>query len=85
MGPGIEILVRFFGRAREIVSTSEERLRVPAGCSVAQAADALGEIHAGLAPHLPSCSFAVNERYARRDHRLETGDELAVIPPIGGG
>ena len=28
---------------------------------------------------------AVNERYARRDHVLASGDEVAIIPPVAGG
>jgi molybdopterin converting factor subunit 1 len=28
---------------------------------------------------------AVNERYARRDHVLVSGDEVAIIPPVAGG
>lgn len=81
----IEVVVRYFGRAREVVGSTEERRTIPAGSSVAHAAEALARAHPALAPHLESCSFAINERYARGDERLERGDELAVIPPIGGG
>jgi len=80
------VLVRLFARAREVAGRAEETLRVPReGCSVAQAAEALARLHPLLAPHLESCSFAVNERYAGREEPLKPGDELAVIPPIGGG
>jgi molybdopterin synthase catalytic subunit len=81
----MEIRVQFFGRAREVAGVAEERLRLPDGTTVAAAADRLAERHPGLAAHLARCSFAVNESYAGRDARLAAGDELAVIPPIGGG
>jgi molybdopterin converting factor subunit 1 len=29
--------------------------------------------------------LAVNERYAKRDHILASGDEVAIIPPVAGG
>ncbi len=81
----VEVRVRYFGRAREIVARGDERLTLPEGSSVAEAAEALGAAHPSLAPYLPNCSFAVNERYATREERLAEGDELAVVPPIGGG
>jgi molybdopterin converting factor subunit 1 len=81
----MEIRIHFFGRAREVAGLPEERLGLPEGATVAQAADRLAERHPGLGPHLARCSFAVNESYAGREARLGAGDELAVIPPIGGG
>jgi molybdopterin converting factor small subunit len=33
----------------------------------------------------PEPLVAVNERYARRDHVLVAGDEVAIIPPVAGG
>ena len=29
--------------------------------------------------------MAVNREYAREDHVLDAGDELALIPPVSGG
>lgn len=84
-GETVEIRVRLFGQAREAAGLGERTLRVPRRASVEQAARLLGAEHPGLAPHLERSSYAVNESYARRDERLEEGDELAVIPPIGGG
>ncbi len=81
----VEVRVRYFGRAREIVARGDERLTLPEGSSVAEAAEALGAAHPSLAPYLPNCSFAMNERYARKHEALRAGDELAVIPPIAGG
>lgn len=81
----IEVRVLLFGRAREVAGASEWTLRLPEMAHVREAALALGAEHPALAPHLERCSFAINERYAGRDERLQAGDELAVIPPIGGG
>jgi molybdopterin converting factor small subunit len=33
----------------------------------------------------PEPLIAVNERYARRDQVLSSGDEVAIIPPVAGG
>jgi molybdopterin converting factor subunit 1 len=38
------------------------------------------------ASRLPSEPLvAVNERYAKRDRVLVSGDEVAIIPPVAGG
>jgi len=33
----------------------------------------------------PDPLIAVNERYAKRDCVLASGDEVAIIPPVAGG
>ena len=81
----IDVRVRLFAQAREAAGASERILRVPAASTVREAVELLGRACPALAPHLERCSFAVNESYARGDEVLGAGDELAVIPPIGGG
>lgn len=79
------VRVRLFARARELAGASELALEVPRDADVREASRRLGEVHPALAPLLERCRFAVQESYAAPDYRLHEGDELAVIPPIGGG
>jgi molybdopterin converting factor small subunit len=53
----------------------------------ATAGDVLGHVQTlPSADRLPQHPLlAVNERYARRDHVLATGDQVAIIPPVAGG
>jgi molybdopterin converting factor subunit 1 len=83
--PEVEILVRFFGQAREAAGVGEGRYRVPQASTVGDVARHLASWHPALAPHLERCSFAVNESYVDRRARVHGGDEVAVLPPIGGG
>jgi MoaE-MoaD fusion protein len=39
----------------------------------------------GLGAEPEGLLYAVNKEYARRDHELSEGDEVAVIPPVSGG
>jgi molybdopterin synthase catalytic subunit len=39
----------------------------------------------GLGAEPEGLLYAVNKEYARRDHELADGDEVAVIPPVSGG
>lgn len=52
---------------------------------VPEARTLLAERHPALARLLPTCAVAINRAYAAADARLADGDELAFIPPVGGG
>jgi molybdopterin converting factor small subunit len=41
--------------------------------------------HVELAGYERSISTAVNGDYARMDHQLHDGDEVAFLPPVSGG
>jgi molybdopterin converting factor small subunit len=82
---GIRLRVLLFGPAREAAGVSEASLVAPPGISVGAAADLLAEAYPSLARHLARCSFALNQEYVSRGAPLADGDQLAIIPPIGGG
>ncbi|HEY7529530.1 MAG TPA: MoaD/ThiS family protein [Gemmatimonadota bacterium] len=77
--------VLLFGRVRELAGTGQTTIPVRPGATVATIAGLLADANPGLAPHLQRCSFAVNASYAPRSAVVHPGDEVAVIPPIGGG
>ncbi len=76
----MRITLRSFGPLREARGgRGDEELDVPAGASV-------GEVVGGLAlPVGLPVTCAVNESVVSRDTVLQEGDELALLPPVGGG
>ena len=76
----MEIEVRLFAALRERAGGPSVTLELPAGARVR---DALEEL-SGLADGVPLV-MAVNREYAAEDHLLDSGDELALIPPVSGG
>lgn len=85
MSDETRVVVRLFGPARESAgaATVELELSLPA-----TAADALAELvraHPGLAPLLPRLRVAVNLEYVDARTPLAPGDEIAILPPVGGG
>jgi molybdopterin synthase catalytic subunit/sulfur carrier protein ThiS len=58
----------------------ENELELPEG---ARARDVWALLELGSEP--PGLAYAVNRQYVDRDHGLEDGDELAIIPPVSGG
>ncbi len=74
------VRVRLFAILRERAGADEVELELPDGARVSDALERLGH----LAADLPLV-MAVNREYARGDRALDSGDELALIPPVSGG
>ncbi|MGE3175731.1 MAG: molybdopterin converting factor subunit 1 [Planctomycetota bacterium] len=81
--PTIRVRVLCFAAVREALGEDRVDLDVPAGTTVEQLQQRLGE----RAPRLQrlQVAFAVNQGYARGDRVLQQGDEVALVPPISGG
>lgn len=74
----------FFAAYREWAGADSLDADLRAGATVA---DLVAEVRRapGL-DRLPEAPVvAVNEEYARLDHRLREGDEVAFLPPVSGG
>jgi molybdopterin converting factor subunit 1 len=76
----VEVTIKLFAMLRERAGAREVTLELPSGARVRDAIAALGDVAAGL-----PLVMAVNREYARDDHVLGPGDELALIPPVSGG
>ena len=79
----IEIQVLFFASAREAAGTARLVQTLPAGATVRDLAASLYDAAPGLREL--RLRFAVNTAYAQQDTALHDGDEVACIPPVGGG
>jgi MoaE-MoaD fusion protein len=76
----MEVTVRLFAMLRERAGAREVTLELPDGARVSDALAELGSIAEGL-----PLVMAVNREYADEDQVLDSGDELALIPPVSGG
>jgi molybdopterin synthase catalytic subunit len=81
----VRVRVRLFARYRE--ATGQERLDVelPEGGTVETAWSAVVARHPQLEQYRPFTLFAVGHDYVQPDHRLTSGDELCLFPPVSGG
>ena len=78
-------MVRLFARLRDIAGAAELLRDVPAGSTIGTIwRDLVGEFPE-LGGYERSISSAVNADYARMDHAVHEGDEIAFLPPVSGG
>ena len=81
----MHIQVLFFGRLKDIFGRNGDTLELPECSTVQQMLE-----HSALqAPKfqawIPSMAIAVNQHYSSKNHILNDGDEVALLPPVSGG
>ena len=78
----IEVTVLYFAVLRERKGVASQTVRVPRDST-------LHEIYTQLFPPGPEgilpVGFARNQHHASGDERARDGDEIALLPPLGGG
>jgi molybdopterin converting factor small subunit len=79
----MEIQVKLFAAARELAGAGLIVKAFPPGMTVQDVAEVLFETYPGL--RKMKLQFAVNAIYARPETPLKDGDQVAFIPPVGGG
>ena len=79
---GVRVTLRYFAVLRERRGREEEELEIRPGTSVAELYAAL--FPAGPEGRLP-VACAVDRAYVTGDHRLQGGEEVVFVPPLGGG
>ena len=81
----MRVTVRLFARLRDIAGTAELVRDVAPGATVGSVWTDLAREFPDMARYERSISTAVNADYARMDHALGEGDEIAFLPPVSGG
>jgi molybdopterin converting factor small subunit len=76
------VIVRYFASLRETRGIDSEEIEFQTGQTIGELYDQL--FPAGPEGQLP-VGYAKNERMTCRTERLSDGDEVAFLPPLGGG
>ena len=79
----MRVVVLFFAGARDVVGSTLAHRSLPEGAVLGDLVKALLAAHPALAEM--RLRFAVNSSYAGPEATLHDGDEVACIPPVGGG
>lgn len=82
----MNVTVLAFARVRELLGGDTHELQIEDGATVADVWDVLANRYAQLAPLAGSTRIARNGRVvADAAERVQDGDEIALLPPVGGG
>lgn len=81
----IVVTVRLFAAPREFTGKSVIELSLPHGACLSDLIDRLSEDYPGLGKYLPYSKLAINHAIAAPETILQNGDEVALLPPVGGG
>lgn len=85
VSPRLEIEVQLSASVRESVGHDRVRVSLQPGASTADLLDVLEREHPGLQRARRTFAVAVNHEVVGLGHQLAAGDEVALIPPVGGG
>lgn len=82
---GITVRCCFFARYAELLGCAELEIRLSPGATIADAVRHVRE-HVPGGHQLPAEPLvAQNQQHVARSNVVEHGDELAFLPPLGGG
>ena len=84
--PRMRVTVQVFASLAEQIGARELTVDdLPEEPSAGAIADAVVCLHPQIAGMRDSLMFAVNAEYVSPDHRVSSGDSIALIPPVSGG
>ena len=81
----MRVTVRLFARLRDVAGASELARDLPPGATIGDVWRELAREFPEFAGYERSISSAINADYARMDHVVGEGDEIAFLPPVSGG
>ena len=81
----MRVTVLLFASLREAIGTPNVEVDITEGATVTEVITTLRTSHPALVPHLPYVKTAVNRKFAAAETPLHDGDEVALLPPVGGG
>ena len=77
--------VKLFAVAAQLAGADEIEVALSAEPTIASLRTALSDQYPALRQIMPHLMFAVNSQYANDQTPIETGTEIACIPPVSGG
>ena len=81
----MRVRVLFFGQLKDITGLAQEEAELSEGARVEDVFERYGRRFPKLAQFRPSIAASVNQQYSGWRAPLESGDEVAFLPPVSGG
>ena len=81
----MKVRAEFYSRLKEIVGTSALEFQLPENATVNDLCEQLKESHPQLRDFEKSMLFGIGVEFVDRDHPLNEGNTIAILPPVQGG
>ena len=81
----MKVRVKFFAALREGMGRTDIEQELRSGATVQDLMSLLAEQYPALRSQAAFVRIAVNRQYAPLQAALREGDEVALVPPVGGG
>lgn len=81
----MHIQVLFFGMLKELTGKTDMSLELSDGETVRDLLEHCAREFPRIKEMLPTLAVAVNQHYAAPDAKLNSDDEIALLPPVSGG
>jgi molybdopterin converting factor subunit 1 len=81
----MKVQVRLFAALREATGMAQMELELPPQAKVQDLMDSLALQYPALGPRWGFVHVALNRQYVSMQTELHDGDEVAFVPPVGGG
>lgn len=81
----MKVRLLLFAVLREIVGREEVELEVATATTVGEVVEKLIAENPQIAAMADVIQVAINQEFAERNTELESGDEIALLPPLSGG
>ena len=85
MSKTIQVTFKFFASTREIIGQKELTVDLDRGTTAEEAFNKIIEKYPELTENEKQLMIAVNKEIGDKKQRLNDGDEIAILPPVGGG
>jgi molybdopterin synthase sulfur carrier subunit len=81
----MQVTVQFFAQLRDLAGTSERIVDLPSNATVADLLAQLYREYPPLEKWNDRILIGAGVDFVRREHRLQSGESIAVMPPVQGG
>ena len=81
----MKVRAEFYSRLKEIIGASAQEFSLSKNATVNDLFEQLKESYPKLRDFEKSMLFGVGVEFVDRDHPLNEGDTIAIMPPVQGG
>jgi MoaD family protein len=81
----MNVRVKFYAQLRDLVGTRDAELELPEGATVRELLEKIYAQSPALRAHDKSILIGAGLEFVDRNYKLNSGEEIAIMPPVQGG